>query len=235
MGKMKSSLSGQVAVVTGASGPIGKAIALLLSSYGVSLVLVGRNERALGEVVGEVVYGGGKARHVVGDVRELPTLTAAVGRALETFGGLDIAIAAAQTSGTTTLGVDGASEQARWIVETNLLGAIHTFDAAIRVMREGGRLIAISSALGKIGAPGYAAYCASKAGMQGLVRAVAREVAPRRMTCNAICPGWVDPTGTGDGVGAPALPEHVATLVAFLASADAAGMTGQEFSIGGKR
>ncbi len=221
MEKRKRSLSGQVAVVTEASDGIGRAIALLLGAHGVSLVLVGRTERALGEVVGEVVYGGGKARHVVGDVRDLAALTCAVDRAVEAFGGLDIAIANAGIPG--ALGEDGAevdaTERAKAILDTNFLGAIHTFDAALRVMRDGGRLIAISSAFGKFGVPGYAAYCASRAGIQGLVRAVAQEVGPRRVTCNAICPGVL-------------APEEVAALVAFVASADASGMTGQALSIG---
>ncbi len=257
MEKRKRSLSGQVALVTGASRGIGKAIALLLGARGVSLVLVGRSERALGEAVGEVVYGGGQARHVVGDVRDPATLSHAVERAVSAFGGLDIAIANAGISGVTALGEAGSSERARAIIDTNLLGTMHTFDAAFRVMREGGRLIAVSSVLAKFGVPGYAAYCASKAGILGLVRAVAHEGGARQITCNAICPGWADTLMAAEGIRSIAQatgvsvaaakadatqrfplgrflePEEVANFVAYVASPEASGITGQALSICG--
>ncbi len=257
MEKRKRSLSGQVAVITGASRGIGKAIALLLGARGVSLVLVGRNERGLGETVGEVVYGGGQARHLVGDVRDPATLTLAVERAVSAFGGLDIAIANAGISGVTSLGEPGSIERSKAILDTNLLGTINTFDAAFHVMREGGRLIAMSSVLGKFGVPGYGAYCASKAGILGLVRAVAHEAGPRHITCNAICPGWADTEMAAEGIRSIAQatgsseeaakaaatqrfplgrfldPEEVANFVVYVASAEASGITGQALSICG--
>src|SRR5262249_38583518 len=95
-------------------------------------------------------------------------------------------------SGRVDLGDDAGLERAEAILQTNLMGAYYTFHFAAPKMTGPGRLLATSSVLGKFGVPGYAAYCASKAGIQGLVRATAHEVAKKKITCNAIVPGWVD-------------------------------------------
>jgi NAD(P)-dependent dehydrogenase (short-subunit alcohol dehydrogenase family) len=204
MEKRKRSLSGQVALVTGAGGGVGRSVALLLASYGVSVVAVGASEQALGEVVGEAVCGGGKARHVVGDVRDPGTLSRAVERAVDVFGGLDIAVA--------SLG------------STSVLGASHAFGAALRAMRDGGRLIAMSVVASDAGALG------EHAGVVGLVREVALEVGPRRITCNAICAGG---STSATPSGALLEPDEGASVVAFLASSDAAVITGQALTLSG--
>ncbi len=251
------SLEGQVALVTGGGKGIGRAIALDLAARGARLLVTGRDERALGETVGEIAHGGGQARHLAGDVRAEGHAAAAVARALETWGRLDVAVANAGVTGTTRMGQAGALPRARAIVETNLLGAYYTFDAAAAAMKGAGRLVAISSVLGKVGAPGQAAYCASKAGLHGLVRAIALEVGPRQITCNAVCPGWVDTemargrieelaAGAGKAydvarrdaarevpIGRFVHVEEVAGLVAFLCSPAGAAITGQAVSICG--
>lgn len=248
-------LEGQVALVTGGGKGVGRGIALALSARGVRVVVTGRDEKALADTVGTIAASGGKARHVVGDVRDVAHLEAAVGRAIEVFGRLDIAIANAGQSGRVALGDDLA--RAESIVTTNLLGAYYTFHAAAPRMTGPGRLLATSSVLGKFGVPGYAAYCASKAGILGLVRATAHEVAARKITCNAIVPGWVDTDMSDAGIAeiaaardvsraqakADALaafplgrflePAEVGELVVFLCSAAAAGITGQAISICG--
>jgi NAD(P)-dependent dehydrogenase (short-subunit alcohol dehydrogenase family) len=141
------------------------------------------------------------------------------------------------------------------MVETNLLGTYHLFDAVLAAMRGPGRLIAMSSVLGKFGAKGQAAYCATKAGIHGLVRAVAVEVGERGITCNAVCPGWVDTemararladlareqgtsyehTRRSASEATPIRrfvePEEVARLVSYLCSPAAAALTGQALSI----
>ncbi len=249
-------LDGKVALVTGGGKGIGRAIALALAAKGVRVVITGREEKALGETVGEIAYGGGKARHLAGDVRDPAHLEAAVAKAVEVFGGLDIAIANAGQSGRIDLG-DGDLGRAEAIIGTNLIGAYYTFHAAVPKMKGPGRLIATSSVLGKFGVPGYAAYCASKAGILGLVRATAHEVAKKGITCNAIVPGWVDTkmsdigleeiaSATGrsrgevkkDAVAAFPLgrflePEEIAEVVLFLCSKGADGITGQAISVCG--
>jgi NAD(P)-dependent dehydrogenase (short-subunit alcohol dehydrogenase family) len=249
-------LDGQTALITGGGKGIGRSMALALAARGVCIVVAGRDERALGETVGEIAHAGGKGRHIVADVRRGDDLDAAVARAVETFGGLDIAIANAGISGRVELGAGAAGrERARAIVETNLLGAYHLFDAALAVMKGPGRLLATSSVLGKFA--GYAAYAASKSGLLGLVRATALEVGARGITCNALTPGWVDTDMADaqireiaeatarprdemkrDAVAAFPLgrfiePDEVAELVVFLCSSAGDAITGQAISICG--
>lgn len=256
-------LEGQVAVVTGGGKGIGRAIALALAARGVRVLVTGRDERALGETVGEIAHGGGKARHLAGDVRDVAHLEAAMKRANDELGALRIVVANAGLSGRTPIvpepDRDRAGDLARAsaIVQTNLMGAYHAFHAAAPLMPGPGRLIAVSSVLAKFGVSGYAAYCASKAGILGLVRALAHELGPRKITANAIVPGWVETemaevglreiaraTGrTREDVKADAVrafplgrflePEEVAELVVFLCTRAADGITGQALSICG--
>ncbi len=252
---MEKELEGKVAWVTGGGRGIGRAVALRLASRGVSVIVSGRNERALGEVVGEITNGAGKARHLAGDVREEAHLDAVVEKAWSTWGRLDIVVANAGVSGRTP--IEGDTAPARAILETNLLGTYLTFHAALKKMSGPGRLVAISSCLAKFGVPGYAAYCASKAGLTGLVRALAHEMGPRRITANAICPGWVDTEMASSGLadlasltgrtleattdsamsefplGRLIEPEEVAKLVEFLVSTAGDAITGQALSICG--
>ena len=211
-------LEGQIALVTGGGKGIGRAIALALSARGVAVVVTGRDEKALGETVGEVAHGGGKARHLVGDVRDAAHLAAAVERACSVFGGLDLVIANASQPGRSELGGDLAPAEA--ILRTNLMGAYYTFNAALPRMKGPGRLLAVSRAPAELGGAGHAASAASDAGVLGLCRALARELAPRKITCNSIVAGRVE-------------PEEVAQLVVFLCGAGADRITGQAIAIGG--
>jgi NAD(P)-dependent dehydrogenase (short-subunit alcohol dehydrogenase family) len=250
-------LGGQVAIVTGGGKGIGRAIALELAGRGARVVVSGREERALGETVGEIAHAGGQARHLAGDVRDEAHVCALVARATETWGRLDIVVANAGRTATARLGEGASSSEARSVMETNLFGTYYLFDAALVALGSPGRLVAISSVLGKFGAAGQGAYCASKAGLHGLVRAVALEVASRQITCNAVCPGWVDTAmarsrlssmaasakmpvedvvrAAGDEVpiGRFVQPEEVARFVAFLCSPAASAITGQALSICG--
>ncbi|MBX3199616.1 MAG: SDR family oxidoreductase [Labilithrix sp.] len=247
-------LDGKVALVTGGGKGIGRSIALALSARGVRIVVTGRDERALGETVGEIVYGGGKARHLRGDVRDPAHVSAAVDRAVEVFDGLDIVIANARQAGRADLGGDDV-DRAEAILTTNVMGAYYTFDAAAKRMKGAGRLIATSGVLANPGAAGYAAACASEAAVLGLVRATASELAPRKITCNAVVSGWVDtPAGelairaiaasqakTEEEARAAAVapfgrllaPEELAELVVFLCSSAGDGITGQAIAMGG--
>ncbi len=249
-------LEGQVALVTGGGKGIGRAIALELAGRGARVLVTGRDERALGETVGEVAHAGGQARHLVGDVRDERHVRAAVAHATNTWGRLHVVVANAGVTGRTRMG-DGSWALARAILETNLFSTFVLFDAALAVMEGPGRLVAVSSVLGKFGAPGQSAYCASKAGLHGLVRATAIEVGPRGITCNAICPGWVDTemararlADLAEQEGRPleavirdarkavpierfVEPEEVARLVATLCSRTGDAITGQAISICG--
>jgi NAD(P)-dependent dehydrogenase (short-subunit alcohol dehydrogenase family) len=247
-------------LVTGGGKGIGRAIALELSGCGAFVLITGRDERALGEVVGEIAHAGGQARHMVGDVRDDHHVRAAVARAVETWGRFDIAVANAGLAGTLSIGEGARAEgltRARAILDTNLLGTYYLFDAAVAAMQGPGRLLAISSVLGKFGATGQGAYCASKAGVHGLVRAVALEVGPRGITCNAVCPGWVDTemarsrlaeiaADSGKAlekveeqarkelpIGRFVKADEVSQLVAFLCSPSADAITGQALSVCG--
>jgi 3-oxoacyl-[acyl-carrier protein] reductase len=250
-------LTGQVALVTGGGKGIGRAIALELAARGAAVLVTGREERTLGETVGEIAYGGGRARHRVADVRVEADADASVAAAIEAWGRLDIVVANAGITATTLIDDPASRATARAVVETNLLGTFFTFSAAVPVLRSPGRLVAISSVLGKLGAPGQGAYCASKAGVQGLIHALALELGPRQITCNAVCPGWVDTDMARGRIGelaresggtpeearaqaARAVPirrfvesEEVAALVAHLCSPAGSAITGQALSVCG--
>ncbi|MEN3338321.1 MAG: hypothetical protein V7647_1997, partial [Acidobacteriota bacterium] len=149
-------------------------------------------------------------------------------------------------------GVGGPNEPGesdRWddIVQTNLYGTYWCCRAAEPHLADGGRIVVTSSILARIGVPGYTAYCASKAGLLGMVRAFAAELAPRRIQVNGICPGWVNTDMAWDGIDAMpgtreeafelamrevplrrmSEPEEIAGTVAWLLSPDATGVTGQ--------
>jgi NAD(P)-dependent dehydrogenase (short-subunit alcohol dehydrogenase family) len=248
-------LAGKRAWVTGGGKGIGRSIAHALAARGARVLVTGRDEAALAAVVGEIACAAGSARHLVCDVRDPDALEAAAAHAVSLFGGLDVVVANAGISGRTPVGE--ARERARDIVETNLLGAYYTFAAALPRMSGPGRLLAVSSVLAKFGVPGYAAYCASKAGVLGLVRALAHEAAPKRITVNAIVPGWVDTDMADEGlaeigratgqtpaeVKADAVkafplgrfvePGEVGALAAFLAGPSGDAITGQALSICG--
>ena len=236
-----TSLEGKVAWITGGGKGIGRAVALALAARGVRVLVTGRDEKALGRVVGEIANGAGKARHLVADVRDAKSAAAAVAKAVDTWGQLDIVVANAGLAGCVALGGDLAEADA--ILHTNLMGAFYTFNAAAPILKDGGRIVALSGALAKCGVAGYAAYSASKAGVLGLVRATAVELAPRKITCNAIVPAAVDtdPTGAREALNTVALaaspiarlvePESIADVVLFLCTKAGDALTGQEIAI----
>jgi len=178
------SLDGQVAWVTGGGKGIGRAIALALGARGACVLVTGREERALGYVVGEIANGGGKARHVVADVRDPKAAARAVEKAIATWGRLDVVVANAAIRGGPVGGPLGGDEgHGEAVLATNLLGAYATFDAAARGMRAG-RLIAMGCASHE----GGAAFVASKAGLAALVGAAARDLSPRGIAAHHVVP-----------------------------------------------
>ncbi|MBI3393025.1 MAG: SDR family oxidoreductase [Nitrospirae bacterium] len=249
-------LGGRVALVTGGGTGIGKAIALALARAGSRVAVCGRRESVLNEAVAEIEAAGGTGLALRADVTDRAEIEAAVEAAASAWGRLDILVNNAGASGRTPI---DSNDDARWhaILAANLTGTFYAARAALRKMEKGGRIINVSSVLGKFGVPGYAAYCAAKHGVIGFTRSVAMEVASRGITVNAICPGWVETEMSRLGmeqqsadlgiaveefrrkalhavpIGRYVLAEEVAALAVYLASDEAAGMTGQAINICG--
>lgn len=225
-------LEGKHVVVTGAGTGIGRAIAQRLAAEGARLTLMARDESRLRDVVPGAVT---KAV----DIRDRDAVYAAFDE------GLDALVANAGIGGPNAPG-DGD----RWddIVNTNLSGTYWCVRAAEPLLPDGGRVVVTSSILARIGVSGYTAYCASKAGLLGMVRAFAAELAPRGVQVNGVCPGWVNTDMAWQGLSEwPGLtpdeaweiakqevplrrmgePEEIAGTVAWLLSPDALGVTGQ--------
>jgi NAD(P)-dependent dehydrogenase (short-subunit alcohol dehydrogenase family) len=249
---VKGELAGLRCLITGGGSGIGAGIARVLAARGARVAVLGRRRRALQQVADSLPRRA-QARAVVADVTDAKGLRTAVARAAKPWRGLDVVVANAGVGGPNGCAVPGPD---RWheVLRTNLDGVYHTVLAALPHLADGGRIIAISSVLGRFGVPGYTAYCASKHGVIGFVKALALELAPRRITVNALCPGWVDTDmatagmqGMAEGLGISfaearrqALaavplgrilqPEEIGESVAFLCSPGASGMTGQAIS-----
>ena len=242
-------LSGQTALVTGASRGIGKAIALRLGSSGAKVALVARSVGKLEEVASEITAAGGEAAVFACDVVDSDAVNKVVEDVIEKWGQIDVLVNNAGITRDTLL-PRMTDEDWDDVIATNLR-SIFLFTRAVGqpMMRaKRGRIINISSVSGIMGNPGQANYSASKAGIIGFTQTVARELASKRraITVNAICPGFIASDMT-DALGDPLLeavkqrvplqrlgkPEEVADGVLFLASESGAYITGQVLTIDG--
>ncbi len=238
----------QVAVVTGASKGIGKAIAVALAKEGY-LVIVNYNgsEEAATKTVDEIIANGGKAKAYQCNVSQYDACQAFIEEVVNTYGGIDVLV---NNAGITRDGlIARMSEEAfDQVIATNLKGAFHCIRFAVKTMmkQRSGRIISISSVSGVLGNAGQANYSASKAGIIGLTKSVAREVAKRHITVNAIAPGFIKTDMTNqlsDAVkenvtqsiplGEFGTPEDIANAVVFLASEQASYITGQVLCVDG--
>lgn len=240
-------LPDKVAIVTGASRGIGRSIALALAAQGVKVVASARNAEALANLVDEIKGQGGDALAVAGDVAVEADANALVEEAVAAYGQLDILV---NNAGITRDGLLLRMKNEDWdaVLDTNLKGAFLCIRAAAKVMskQRSGRIINISSVVGEMGNAGQANYCASKAGLLGLTKSVARELARRNVTVNAITPGFIVTDMTDDmtdkarqaiteqiPLGRLGEVDDIANAVIFLASDQSSYITGQVLGING--
>ncbi|HSR66709.1 MAG TPA: SDR family NAD(P)-dependent oxidoreductase [Acidobacteriota bacterium] len=247
---------GKVAVVTGGGTGIGKAIAVKLGSQGASVAICGRRQEPLELAVQEMQEQGIKAWQSTCDVSKLQDVERFFSQVENELGPVWCLVNNAGSSGVTKV---SAPDFDRWdtIIRSNIDSLYYATSHALKSMPDGGRVISLSSILGKFGVPGYTAYCTSKHAVVGFTRAVSLELAPRKITVNALCPGWVETDMAREGmeIGARAnktdyesfrkmaldqvplgemiVPDEVAELVAYLASAAARNLTGQSINICG--
>ncbi|MBS4030961.1 MAG: 3-oxoacyl-[acyl-carrier-protein] reductase [Clostridiales bacterium] len=241
-------LKDKTAVVTGASRGIGRAVAVELAKNGANVVInYAANEAAAKETLFAVEAAGGRGILVQADVAELQSCECLIKAAIDNFGKIDILI---NNAGITRDNIVARMKAEEWqsVLDTNLTGAFNCIKAAMRPLlkqKSGGRIVNISSVIGLVGGSGQANYAAAKAGIIGLTKSLARELAGRNITVNAIAPGYIDTEMTAVlppdlkeamlsqiPLGRTGTPEDIAETVVFLC-VGANYITGQVIAVDG--
>jgi len=242
-----ANLEGRIALVTGASQGIGRACALELARAGATVALAARNEAKLAEAAAEIAAAGGKAAVFSLDVASADSISTGAKSILEMFGKIEILV---NNAGITRDGLVLRMKRPDWddVLQTNLTGAFLLTQALLSPMLRNrwGRIINITSVVGRTGQAGQVNYAASKAGLIGMTRSLAREVASRNITVNAVAPGYIETPMTAVldekqrtammaqiPLGRHGTDLEIAQSVAFLASDAAAYITGHVLDVNG--
>lgn len=242
-----SSLKGRAALVTGASQGIGRACALALAEAGAKVALAARNETKLNEVASEIAAAGGSAAVFPLDIASEESIKGCAKNAITHFGAIEILV---NNAGITRDTLVLRMKRADWdeVLQTNLTGTFLMTQAVLSSMLRArwGRIINISSVVGETGQAGQANYAASKAGLIGLTKSLARELGSRSITANAIAPGYIETAMTAAldekqresmlahiPLGRPGTDSDIANAVRFLASEEAAYITGHVLDVNG--
>jgi 3-oxoacyl-[acyl-carrier protein] reductase len=240
-------LTGKVALVTGGSRGIGRAIALALGAHGAKVAVNYASNSAAAEATAIELGGEGAAITLRGDVGDATQAAALVEGTIAAFGRLDILI---NNAGVTADDLILRMSEDEWdrVIDTNLKGTFHVTKAALRPMirQRWGRIICIASVSGVVGNAGQANYAAAKAGIAGFTKSIAKEVASRNITANVIAPGFIDTEMTADlteqqraqimqmvALGRTGKPEDIAPAAVFLASDEASYVTGHVLTVDG--
>lgn len=242
-------LSGKIAIVTGASQGIGEVIAKKLSEAGAHVVCIARSKEKIENLVNQLKNSGLSASSISCDVSDGKAFSDAISNIYSENKRLDILV---NNAGITRDALLMRMNEDQWdtVLDTNLKGAFHGMKAAIRPMmkNKSGRVINITSIVGLTGNPGQANYSASKAGLIGMTKSIAKEVATRGITVNCIAPGWIETEMTEDlpentknellkriPQARTGKPEDIAYAALFLASDEANYITGQTITVDGGR